>query len=130
MYEKLQKELHFKTSRSGGKGGQHVNKTSSKVELLFDVQDSETLNEEQKTLILQKLKTRIDKDGILHIIVQKERSQYLNKKAALEKFQELLEKSLIPPKKRKKTKISKASKEKRLKLKKQKSEIKKLRGKL
>ena len=120
-------EFSFKTSRSSGAGGQNVNKVSTKVELDFDVQNSALLNEEQKIKVFDKLKNRINKEGILQIIVQTERSQLANKEIAIEKFYALLEKCFIEKKKRKPTKLSRASKEKRLKTKKRNSEIKKLR---
>ena len=93
-------ELTFKTSRSGGKGGQNVNKVSSKVELNFDVFNSTLIDNEQKRTILQKLDKRINKEGILQIIVQSERSQLLNKQIAIQKFYELIRKSFVQQKKR------------------------------
>ncbi len=123
----LETEITFKTSRSGGSGGQHVNKVSTKVELDFDINASRFLTEEQKETILAKLATRITTEGILQIVAQADRSQLRNKKAAVEKFYELIASCFIVPKKRKPTKISKAVKEKRLLVKKRKTEIKKLR---
>jgi ribosome-associated protein len=117
-------ELRFKTSRSGGAGGQNVNKVSTKVELDFDITGSTLLSEEQKLIILKKLKNRISKDGILQVIVQSEPSQLANKQLAIEKFYDLLEKCFVEKKKRKPTKPKKSAKEKRLKTKKIKSEIK------
>jgi ribosome-associated protein len=120
-------ELHFKTSRSGGKGGQHVNKTESRVELFFDVKNSFILTEEQKQKIIEKIKNKITFDGILHFAVDADRSQIKNKKIAIERFYYLLETALKPQKKRIPTKTSKAVKEKRFKNKKIKSKKKDLR---
>ena len=112
--EELIKEVTFKTSRSGGKGGQNVNKVSSKVELIFNVTDSTLLTVEQKMLLLEKLASRLDSEGNLHIISQEDRSQLLNKQHTLFKLINLLGKSLQVQKKRKPTKIPKAVIEKRL----------------
>ena len=120
-------EFNFKTSRSSGAGGQNVNKVSTKVELDFDVLNSALLSEDQKTIVLKKLENRITKDGVLQIIVQAERSQLGNKEIAITKFYDLLNKCFIITKKRKPTKPSKGSKERRLKSKKINSDIKKMR---
>ena len=117
-------ELTFKTSRSSGSGGQHVNKVESKVELNFDVVKSELLMDEQKLLIQERLSNRINKEGILQIVVEAGRSQHQNKEIAIERFFELVGKALKKQKKRKPTKPSKAAKMKRLKEKKELSERK------
>ncbi|MES2112080.1 MAG: alternative ribosome rescue aminoacyl-tRNA hydrolase ArfB [Bacteroidota bacterium] len=110
----LQKEITYKTSRSGGKGGQNVNKVSSKVELLFSVENSALFTEEEKALIGSKLQSRVNRDGLVQVVCDEERSQYLNKEKAVEKLVVLLTKSLQKPKIRKPTKVSKASKAARL----------------
>jgi ribosome-associated protein len=110
----LQKEISYKTSRSGGKGGQNVNKVSSKVELLFSVDNSLLFNDEEKELINQKLQSRFNKDGLIQVICDEERSQYLNKEKAVERLVLLLTRALHQPKIRKATKVSKAAKMARL----------------
>lgn len=125
----LSPEFVFKTSRSGGKGGQNVNKVSSKVELDFDVQSSALLSEEQKAVIMEKLRNRRTAEGVLRIVVQEGRSQLTNKKAAVAKFHELITKAFTPRKKRVATKVSRAAKERRLKEKKKASEKKSYRRK-
>lgn len=127
--DQLITELNFKTSRSGGSGGQHVNKVSTKVELDFDVMASKVLTEEQKAILLEKLSTRLTSQGILQVISQSERSQLRNKKVALDKFQEIITNCFRVQKKRKASKVPRAIKEKRLLNKKMKAEIKKLRRK-
>ncbi len=121
---KLRSELKFRTSRSSGPGGQSVNKLSTKVELLFDVCNSKVLSEEQKETLSEKLKNRINSDGILQLSSEETRSQLKNKEFVIERFFQLLNKALKPEKKRIPVKPSKASKEKRLKSKKIKSVLK------
>jgi ribosome-associated protein len=122
------KEIEIKASRSSGKGGQNVNKVSTKIELVFDVNNSELLNEEEKSLISQKLSNRISKEGKLILQSQESRSQLMNKEIAIEKLYELLETALKKEKPRKKTKPTKAKKEQRLQVKKEISEKKKSRN--
>jgi len=110
----LQKETTYKASRSGGKGGQNVNKVSSKVELLFSVDNSTLFNEEEKALLTEKLQSRFNKDGLVQIICDEERSQYLNREKALERLSSLLVKALNKPPIRKAIKVSKAAKAARL----------------
>jgi ribosome-associated protein len=125
----LQKEVTYKTSRSGGKGGQNVNKVSSKVELLFDINQSNLFTEEEKELLLAKLQGRLNRDGHLQVMSEEERSQYLNKERALEKLQLILTHALHRPKARKVSKPSKAMIEARLAKKKMQSAKKESRRK-
>lgn len=122
------KEIEIKASRSSGKGGQNVNKVSTKIELVFDVNASELLNEEEKHLILQKLANRISKEGKLVLQSQESRSQFTNKEIAIEKLYNLLAIALKKEKPRKKTKPSIAKKQERLQGKKVISEKKKQRN--
>jgi len=110
----LQKEISYKTSRSGGKGGQNVNKVSSKVELLFSIDSSALFTDEEKELLNNKLQTRFNKDGLVQVVCDVERSQYLNKEKAVERLIKILVAALHKPKARKPTKVSKAAKQARL----------------
>ena len=126
----LEKEISFRMSRASCKGGQHVNKVSTRVELLFDVLNSESLTEDEKTLVIKNLAAIISQNGILQIASQSSRSQLRNKEDAKEKFFEKLEKALTVEKPRKKTKKPKSLNEKRLKEKKIHGEKKVLRKKV
>jgi ribosome-associated protein len=108
------KEVTFKTSRSGGKGGQNVNKVSTKVELIFNIGNSLLFSAAEKMLLLEKLDGKIDSEGNLHVVSQKDRSQLANKEDAIEKALLLLDKALKVQKKRKPTKVPKSVIEKRL----------------
>lgn len=124
MHGLLNKEVSYRTSRSSGAGGQHVNKVSTKVELIFDVGNSKVLTEEQKDIIRSKLKNRISNDGLLLLQCDETRSQMKNKEIVFARFVNLIEEALKPEKERKPTKPTKTSVEKRLKDKKKKSEKK------
>lgn len=121
-------ELKFDTSRSGGKGGQNVNKVETKVSLIWNFNQSKFLSEKQKDLIKQKAKSYLFKNGV-RISSEKSRSQLKNKQNCIIKLQNLLDEWLKVDKTRQPTKIPKSVKEKRLKDKRVKSEIKKNRGK-
>jgi len=120
-------ELLFQFSRSGGKGGQNVNKVETKVELLFDVRHSASLTVDDRSKLLHQLGSRLDGEGILHIVSQESRSQWANREQAVAKFAEILRSALKPVKKRTKTKLPASAKRKRLEHKKRRGEIKKMR---
>lgn len=120
-------ELTFRASRSAGPGGQNVNKVNTRITLLFDVTASRSLSDRQKQLILSRLSTRIDKNGLLRVSAQKFRTQKANRNAAIEKFQKLLAGALKNRSIRKKTRIPFAAKQKRLDEKRKHSQLKKQR---
>jgi len=125
----LSAEFQFLTSRSSGPGGQNVNKVNSKVELRFDIQNSDLLSEDQKNILLVKLATKITSEGILSVVSQRDRSQLSNKEDAIEKLYLLVAKALTPVKPRKNTRPTKGSVERRLATKRIKAEIKQNRQK-
>jgi ribosome-associated protein len=120
-------ELRFRTSRSGGPGGQNVNKLETRVELLFDVLRSASLRDDQKQAVLSALASRIDAEGFLHISSQKSRSQWENKQLVIERLAALLHSALRVRKKRVKTAPTRGSKERRIQSKKKHSQKKQLR---
>lgn len=121
-------ELDFQASRSGGAGGQHVNTTSSRIQLRWNVLASHSLSDGRRAAILERLSNRIDQDGVLQVTVDTHRSQHRNREEAMERMAELIRDALRPRKQRKKTRRTRASNEKRLRAKKQRSQKKKLRG--
>jgi ribosome-associated protein len=122
-------EFIFSTSRSGGPGGQNVNKVSTKVELKFDVQNSALLTDEEKVIVQEKLSSRINKEGFLYLTAQETRSQLQNKQLVIEQFYQLLNGAFVKKKKRKPTKSTYTARLKRLTSKKQHGEKKSMRRK-
>lgn len=127
---RIQREIRYKSARSSGSGGQHVNKVETKVELNFDLWNSQALTQKEKSIIQNKLSTRINKAGILQLSAQKKRSQLLNKQAVTKKFFKLLETALEPSPDRKGPPKLKPNSKQRLKAKKRQSDKKALRQKV
>lgn len=128
-HQTILSELHFKATRSSGAGGQHVNKTSSKIELSFDLENSNSLNENDKEFLKTKLSSKLTKENILILFCEETRSQHRNKDLAIKRFFSLLKTNLIRPKKRRITKPSKGTIKKRVETKKRTSVKKALRKK-
>jgi ribosome-associated protein len=123
------KELNFKATRSSGAGGQHVNKTSSKIELTFDLKNSLSLSENEKELLTAKLSSKLTKENILILFCEETRSQHRNKDIAIKRFLSVLKTNLMRPKKRRITKPSKGAMTRRVETKKRTSFKKALRKK-
>ncbi|WP_438989804.1 alternative ribosome rescue aminoacyl-tRNA hydrolase ArfB [Polaribacter sp.] len=128
--ENIIKELSFKAIRSSGAGGQHVNKTSSKIELTFDLQNSLSLTESEKILLKDKLSSKLTKENVLILFCEETRSQHKNKELAIKRFLSLLKTNLTRKKKRKPTKPSRASLKRKAESKQRNSLKKALRKKL
>lgn len=122
------REYRLEFARSGGPGGQHVNKVSTRVDLVFNVHESTALTEEQRARVLSALAGRISAGGFLRLTADDSRSQWQNREAVLERFGELVAQALRPRKRRLATRSTKASRERRIVQKRRRSEIKKLRG--
>ena len=125
-----QSELSFRFSRSSGPGGQHVQKSSTRVELLFDVANSPSLTDAQRSRVLKRLSGYVDKAGVLHLISQSERSQLRNREEVVSRFRAMMRQALKRRRRRKPTKPSAEAKERRLQRKHHRSRIKQSRGKV
>lgn len=123
-------ELSFRYARSSGPGGQHVQRTETKVELLFDLAGSPSLNEGQRRLAMSRLGSRLDQQGVLHLVSQAGRSQLENRADVLNRFQRLLAAALRPPKPRRATRPTAAARQQRLEGKRRRSQAKRMRGRV
>jgi ribosome-associated protein len=123
-------EVSFRATRAGGPGGQHVNTSSTRVELWWNFGTSTAPTAEQQALLAERLGHRIDQEGWLRVVESGSRSQLRNKEAVTERFLALIAQALRPPKPRKATKVSRAQKARRLETKRQRANVKKLRGKV
>lgn len=123
-------ELSFRYARSSGPGGQHVQRTETKVELLFDLAGSPSLSEEQRRLAMSRLASRLDQQGVLHLMSQAGRSQLENRADVLERFRRLLAAALRPPKPRRATRPTAAARRQRLEGKRRRGQAKRLRGRV
>jgi len=121
-------ELVFRAARAGGPGGQHVNTSATRVELTWDVAESASLDESQRTRIMTRLRTRLDSRGVLRMVEGRRRSQLRNREAVTERFVQLIASALKIPKKRKKTRPPRGAAEKRIRDKKRRSDVKRRRG--
>jgi ribosome-associated protein len=123
-------EVSFRFSRSSGPGGQHAQKSSTRAELTWDVAQSPSLTEAQRARLMQRLRGYIDSRGVLHLVSQSERSQRRNREEVIARLQTLVRQALKRRKKRKPTRPTAGSRERRLRAKRKRSEIKRLRGRV
>jgi ribosome-associated protein len=123
-------ELEYRATRSGGPGGQHVNTSSTRIELTWNVSTSPSLSDEQRARLMEKLATRIDSEGVLRLVAAGSRSQHQNREEVTKRFADTLARALRVPKARKRTKVPKGVKEERLREKKKRSETKQGRSRI
>ena len=123
-------ELEYKASRSGGPGGQHVNTSSTRIELTWNAATSQALDDTQRARIMEKLASRLDNDGVLRLVSAGSRSQHQNREEVTKRFADVIARALRVPKPRKATKVPRGVKEDRLREKKKRSEIKQGRSRI
>ncbi len=109
-----ERDLHYTFQRSGGPGGQNINKVSTRVTLTFDVLASTALSAPQKAMVLRRLPGRINREGVLRVVSSRHRTQAANRRAARERFVELMAQALRPVRPRRKTRVPRAAKKRRL----------------
>ncbi|MBA2292822.1 MAG: aminoacyl-tRNA hydrolase [Gemmatimonadales bacterium] len=117
-------ELSLRATRSSGPGGQHVNTSSTRIELVWDVTQSPSLNDSMRATLLRRLASRLDTSGRLRLVSQAERSQFRNREEVIERFTRMIASALVEPKVRRATKPTKGSKERRITAKKRRGELK------
>ncbi len=123
-------KMYFRSSRASGPGGQHVNKTDSRVTLYFDLENSVAFSPAQKARVRAILKTRIRRDGVLWLVCDSHRSQHANRREARDRLRNMLVEAIRPPKVRRKSNVSRSSKRKRLDTKHRRSDLKRTRGRV
>lgn len=117
-------ELEYRATRSGGPGGQHVNTSASRIEVVWDIASSRALTDEQRARLLNRLRSRLDSEGKLRLVASDRRSQLQNRESATERLREVVARALVVPKKRKRSAVPRAEKLRRLEAKRRRGEIK------
>jgi ribosome-associated protein len=120
-------EMETRATRAGGPGGQHVNKTATRVEVLWNVRRSPTLTDTQRARLMERLGTRLTGEGVLRVVSSQYRSQFRNREAGIERLRNLVARALEVPKPRRRTRPPAAAREQRLRLKKRRAEVKRSR---
>ncbi len=117
-------ELEYRATRSGGPGGQHVNTSATRIEVVWDVAASQALSDEQRARLLARLSSRLDSEGKLRLVASDRRSQLQNRESATERLRDIVARALVVPKKRRKSAVPRAEKKRRLEAKRRRAEIK------